>query len=131
LASQDILNDVLSSFQKIVESEVSELIMLFALTHTGHESAQTNQKLFFEKWKNVKVPTTWTLDTFVAVMKKKKIDWSLVFANFDFKGLRLRDQKDLLIITSLYKKIFEVKIIYKNRNHFLLIISLESYGRIN
>jgi hypothetical protein len=109
LATQEVFLDFLSIFQKISEADISQMICLMSTTHTGLETNQITQKTFFEKWKNVKSPITWNIDNFVACLKKKKIEWNIVFTGFDIPGYKIKDQKDLSIITSIYKKIFDVK----------------------
>eukprot|EP01102_Stenamoeba_stenopodia_P006983 TRINITY_DN1952_c0_g1_i4.p1 TRINITY_DN1952_c0_g1~~TRINITY_DN1952_c0_g1_i4.p1 ORF type:complete len:1011 (-),score=209.50 TRINITY_DN1952_c0_g1_i4:491-3523(-) len=102
----------LSNFPDLKESDVAMILGVMAKTHTGIEENLTLQSFgSAEGWGNgandsKQQPSTWNINAFCDAVKEMfpKINWTTVISKLDYPGFHLVDQKGLVLIVSVFKK---------------------------
>ena len=110
MSTVDVFNKIISQTQNITEKDVGELIGMMSMNHTGLVP-RTDIVSFLQSINptaRVDIKdnsSSWNLDNFVSVMKNKDLNWKQVVACLDHPGFKLRDQKGLSMIVTIYKKL--------------------------
>ncbi|KAL9650796.1 hypothetical protein ABK040_001846 [Willaertia magna] len=109
--NQDIFSKIIAQFPSINEQDVGQLIGMMSMNHTGLVP-KTDINLFLTSINQPKVDIKesssthqWQLDTFVSVLKNKELNWRQVVSNLDYPGFKLKDQKGLAMIVTIYKRL--------------------------
>ncbi|KAG2387119.1 hypothetical protein C9374_002154 [Naegleria lovaniensis] len=112
MSTVDAFSRVVENCSNLNERTVGELIGMMAMNHTGLQTRADNGSIvsFLQSIGSSKVEikenaSSWNLDNFVTVMKQKDLNWKQVVACLDHPGFKLKDQKGLAMIVTIYKKI--------------------------
>ena len=112
MSTVDAFSRVVETCSNMNERTVGELIGMMAMNHTGLQTRADHGSIvsFLQSIGSSKVEikenaSSWNLDNFVTVMKQKDLNWKQVVACLDHTGFKLKDQKGLAMIVTIYKKI--------------------------
>lgn len=109
-ANSDIFSKVLSQFSNITDHDIARAIGLIAMTHTGLQPNTSFQTSFYSSINEPNFTSnanSWNTDAFVSAVKKKypKMNWKNIIRHLDYPGFRLLDQRGLVNISQIYKKL--------------------------